>query len=129
MRPCAPARIFVWAALVCFGLLSLIGSGTMLARADDGRIAVVLCTGEGPRLVMMAPDGAPAPDQGHPAGDKAAQKPCEWARVDPPAPPGPLPLPARAATLPRAAEPAAAPLLHARRIAVLAPLARGPPAA
>ena len=115
-------------ALIPFLLLSLMMSGTMLARDAQGGVTVVLCAGDGGTVEMvMGADGRlteKAPHDDHADSHSV----CHWA-------PHGQPLleiasPGLAAPLPVLAMPAFAGDLpaHLRRADVLAPSARGPPA-
>ncbi|RMC35312.1 hypothetical protein C9E81_08675 [Paracoccus alkanivorans] len=110
-----------------FLLISLLGDNTMLAKAPDNRVIVVLCTGTEQVEMVWAEDGSLKPADDPPAKDHDSSNACEWTT-----------LAQQAVT----AEPSDAPdfepvlltnrmsigqPLHARRMAVLAPSARGPP--
>lgn len=120
------ARLLLfWLALLPFLGLSLLAQGTMLERGVDDRLTVVLCLPEGAVEVMIGPDGNPVPvDKASHGGDVDI---CDWAihgqpMLDALLPPlaGHVPVELRLTLLPPAPD-------HARRLAVLAPSARGPP--
>lgn len=123
-----PLRLSGLLALIPFLLLSLMMSGTMLARDAQGGVTVVLCAGDGGTVEMvMGADGRlteKAPHDDHADSHSV----CHWA-------PHGQPLleiasPGLAAPLPVLAMPAFAGDLpaHLRRADVLVPSARGPPA-
>ena len=123
-----PLRLSGLLALIPFLLLSLMMSGTMLARDGQGGVTVVLCAGDGGTVEMvMGADGRlteKAPHDDHADSHSV----CHWA-------PHGQPLleiasPGLAAPLPVLAMPAFAGDLpaHLRRADVLVPSARGPPA-
>ena len=115
-------------ALIPFLLLSLMMSGTMLARDGQGGVTVVLCAGDGGTVEMvMGADGRlteKAPHDDHADSHSV----CHWAphgqpllEIASPDLAAPLPVPAMlafAGDLPA----------HLRRADVLVPSARGPPA-
>ncbi|WP_148043617.1 hypothetical protein [Paracoccus methylarcula] len=120
-------RLAVMVLFLPFLLVSLLGDGTMLAKTGDDRVVVVLCTGGDQVEMVWAQDGSLVPLDEAPLGDHDVPGPCDWNLV---------------AQNAISAEPAALPPfepvlfanrlwidrpLHARRIDVLAPSARGPP--
>lgn len=121
------ARLLLfWLAILPFLALSLMAPGTMLDRADDDRVTVVLCLPEGPVEVAISADGTPVPvgKSGHGTADRDI---CDWAIHGQPmlgtlaqAAPDFVPVALRL----RLALP---PDDHAGKLAVLAPSARGPP--
>lgn len=120
-------RALGWLLVLPFLLFSLIGQGTMLAAGPDNRLTVVLCSGEGLVDMVVAVDGSLIPadeDRPDPHHDNPV---CDWA-IHAQSAPGPA---AATAPLPhlllQPARHAPHVALHERRIAVLAPAARGPP--
>lgn len=122
------ARRLVFAVLLLpFLLVSLLGDNTMLAKTSDSRVVVVLCTGVSQVEMVWAEDGSLKPAGDVPRKDHDSSGPCDWMMVTQQA------VNAESLDVP-AFEPV--PLmnhlsigqpLHARRMAVLAPSARGPP--
>lgn len=112
-----------WLLVLPFLMLSLLTPGTMLTQDAQGGVMVVLCAGDGPVEMMLAPDGS--------LHDKSAADPhqrCDWAPHAQPAiaqPAAALPVLVRLA-LPRGFQ--LAPPDRLRRAEILAPSARGPPA-
>lgn len=117
-------RLALWLAVLPFMLLSLVLPGTMLVRDAQGGVTVVLCAGDGPVEMRVAPDGSLVPVEKPPHADAHV---CDWAphaRVAAlgaglEAPPVPVTL------LSAGLRPAAA--AHLRHADPLAPVARGPP--
>lgn len=112
-----------WLLILPFLMLSLLTPGTMLTQDAQGGVMVVLCAGDGPVEMMLAPDGS--------LHDKTAADPhqrCDWAPHAQHAiahTAAALPVPAQLA-LPRRFK--LAPPGHLHRAEILAPSARGPPA-
>ena len=123
-----PARCLVFAVLLLpFLLISLLGDNMMLAKASDSRVVVVLCTGVSQVEMVWAEDGSLKPAEDVPQKDHDSSGPCDWMMVTQQAVTAepldvlafePVPLMNRLSI----GQP-----LHARRMAVLAPSARGPP--
>lgn len=126
-RPAPPLRALAgWLMLLPFVLLSLLPAGTMAASGADGP-RVVLCVGDGVVEMVLAADGSLQPAQ--PPTDGGHAPACGWALHGQPllAAAG-APAPAfTAAELSLPPPDATAPAVL--RAEVLAPAARGPPAA
>lgn len=70
-------RLVIWAMLSPFLALSCLSSGVMPARAADGSIELVLCSGAGPALMRIdLATGQPVTDD---APDSNAADRCDWA--------------------------------------------------
>lgn len=113
---CAVREPVVALLLIPFLLLALMGPGTMATRTADGALTVVLCTPDGPLTVT-------------PETDDKQPGPCAWSLVvgQPALDAAPPIIPTLIATETQLARTFGV-SGHQRRIAVLAPSARGPPA-
>lgn len=120
-----------------FVLLSLMAPGTMAATGPDGQVHIVICAGDGPMDMVMLADGTLIPASDAALGEGAAPSggddhgahhtSCAWAVHAQPVletlavlAPGPV---LRVTPVGYVAPVAQ----HHRRLAVLAPSARGPP--
>ena len=120
-------RFAVAILLLPFLLVSLLSDGTMVTKASDDRVVVVLCTGTSQVEMVWAADGSLKPADDAPPTDHNNSSPCDWMMVAQQAvTAGPLDVPAFKPVL-RANRLSPGQSLHARRMAVLAPSARGPP--
>lgn len=59
-------------------LWSLLPAGVMPTAGADGGVKLVLCTGDGPLTVTLAPDGTPRPVLPDDS-DRQARQQCPWA--------------------------------------------------
>ncbi|PTE15541.1 hypothetical protein [Pseudogemmobacter blasticus] len=115
-----------WVLLVPFLLMSLISPAVMPARADDGTLTLVLCTGDGPvEMTIDLATGAPAKKAPDGSPDR-----CAWACAQCA---GACPGGCAGAALPhlalRRADPPPATTTLARAEATGLPPATGPPSA
>lgn len=120
-----------WALLAPFLLLSLLPSSAMPARAADGTLTMVLCTGDGPIEMMMdLATGQPVKPQPAKPPPEGKTDHCDWASGQFTADLTAAPSAALALTLvsPPAAAPAP-PTLLADASATGLPPATGPPPA
>ncbi|CAN0580388.1 unnamed protein product [Ectocarpus sp. 12 AP-2014] len=78
--------VMVWAMLMPFAVSSLIASGVMPARADNGAFMMVICTGDG--MVEVAVDPVtlqPISDESGGTDPQPTADHCAWAAAHAPA--------------------------------------------
>ena len=71
-------QLLFWIALGPFLALAMIAPGTMATAGTDGRVSLVLCTGDGPLEVFVDPDGSVGPDS-VPSHEQDEYRSCAWA--------------------------------------------------
>lgn len=72
--------VLVWASVLPFVLMSLIGAEVMPVRGADGTLTMVICTGDG--MIEIAVDPAmmePVADEGDRNDTAPGQGLCDWA--------------------------------------------------
>ena len=116
----------MWIMIVPFLFLATISQGTMLEAGPAG-VRIVLCTGDGMVEAVMAADGQVRSVNDADHGGHPQPQPCDWALHGQAAlaDEGPAPLPMLLLEL--GADYVIDIPLHARRVDVLTPAARGPP--
>lgn len=114
------------AFLLPFLLFATISQGTMLEFGPAG-IRLVLCSEDGMVETVMAPDGQVHRMDGPDLPHSPEPHPCDWALHSQPAVTGGWALPAAGHVMVVRADYVVDVPLHARRVDVLTPAARGPP--
>lgn len=125
-RPRCWQRAVSLTLLLPFLFFATISQGTMLETGPAG-VRIVFCTGDGMVEALMASDGQVHRMDGPDLPHSPEPYPCDWALHSQPAVTGGGAIPAAGHVMVVRADYVVDVPLHARRVDVLTPAARGPP--